>query len=126
MLATVPGVNVLPPANLEAMAGILARASGVVAVDTGLAHLAAALSIPTVTLYGSTEPGRTGTMGARQERILAAMPCVPCCNKICNYTGNAHAASPCLDTVAPETVWRSLAAAMARPAPTRPAPTAAE
>ncbi len=112
-IATVPGVQMLPPANLERMAGILARASGVVAVDTGLAHLAAALSIPTVTLYGSTEPGRTGTMGARQDQVLATKPCVPCRNKICNYTGNAHAPSPCLEELAPETVWRRLAAAMA-------------
>lgn len=111
-----PGVQVLPPANLERMAGILARAAGVVAVDTGLAHLAAALSIPTVTLYGSTEPGRTGTLGARQERLLATKPCVPCRNKICNYTGNAHAASPCLDALEPAAVWDRLAATMARAA----------
>lgn len=116
----VPGAQVLPPENLERMAGILARASGVVAVDTGLAHLAAALAIPTVTLYGATEPGRTGTMGARQERILAAKPCVPCRNKICNYTGNAHAPSPCLEAVTPEAVWQRLSAAM-RPAPAAPA-----
>jgi len=111
-----PGTQVLPPANLERMAGILARAGGVVAVDTGLAHLAAALSIPTVTLYGATAPGRTGTVGVRQERILAAKPCVPCRNKICNYTGNAHAPSPCLDALAPQAVWDRLAATMARAA----------
>ena len=111
-----PSVHVLPPANLERMAGILARASGVVAVDTGLAHLAAALSIPTVTLYGSTEPGRTGTKGARQEQLVATKPCVPCRNKICNYTGNAHAASPCLEALEPAAVWGRLAAAMARAA----------
>lgn len=93
---------------------MLARAAGVVAVDTGLAHLAAALSIPTVTLYGSTEPGRTGTMGARQERLLATKPCVPCRNKICNFTGNAHAPSPCLDALEPAEVWDRLAATMTR------------
>lgn len=109
-----PGTQVLPPANLEGMAGMLARAAGVVAVDTGLAHLAAALSIPTVTLYGSTEPGRTGTMGARQERLLATKPCVPCRNKICNFTGNAHAPSPCLDALEPAEVRDRLAATMTR------------
>jgi heptosyltransferase-1 len=107
-----PGARVLPPADLDHIAGVLARAAGVVAVDTGLAHLAAALSVPTVTLYGVTAPGRTGTMGARQAHAVAAMPCVPCRNKICNYTGNAHAPSPCLDSLAPEAVWRTLRDAM--------------
>jgi heptosyltransferase-1 len=110
--AAAPSARVLPPSDLDHVAGVLARAAGVVAVDTGLAHLAAALSVPTVTLYGATEPGRTGTMGARQAHMVASMPCVPCRNKICNYTGNAHAPSPCLDAVAPDAVWRRLREAM--------------
>jgi heptosyltransferase-1 len=35
-------------------------------VDTGLAHLAAALGTPQLTLYGPTLPQLTGTIGARQ------------------------------------------------------------
>lgn len=108
----VPGARVLPPADLDHVAGVLARAAGVVAVDTGLAHLAAALSVPTVTLYGATAPGRTGTTGARQVHAVAARPCVPCRNKICNFTGNAHAPSPCLEGLAPKAVWRALRGAM--------------
>ncbi|MCC6467359.1 MAG: lipopolysaccharide heptosyltransferase I [Alphaproteobacteria bacterium] len=108
----VPGARVLPPADLDHVAGVLARAAGVIAVDTGLAHLAAALSVPTVALYGPTGPGRTGTLGARQVHAVATKPCAPCRNKICNYTGNAHAPSPCLDALAPESVWRRLREAM--------------
>jgi len=110
--AAVPEAVVLPPGDLDQVAGVLARAAGVVAVDTGLAHLAAALSIPAVTLYGATAPGLTGTMGRHQHHLLATKPCAPCRNKICNYTGSAHAPSPCLDALAPAEVWRALSAAM--------------
>ena len=108
----VPGAELLPPVSLERAASVLAGASGVVAVDTGLAHLAAALSVPEVTLYGATSPARTGTMGATQEHMIGAMPCVPCRNKICNYTGNAHGDAPCLADLPAEAVWRVLSGAM--------------
>jgi len=37
-----------------------------VGVDTGLAHLAAALGTPQVSLYGPTLPQLTGAVGANQ------------------------------------------------------------
>ncbi len=58
--------HVLPKMNLTEMAGILANASGVVGVDTGLAHLAAALSIPAITIYVDTYPELTGACGTNQ------------------------------------------------------------
>lgn len=111
----VDAAELLPPVSLERAASVLAGAAGVVAVDTGLAHLAAALSVPAVTLYGATGPARTGTMGPRQEHVVGDMPCVPCRNKICNYTGNAHGDAPCLTKVPAEAVWRTLSAAMRTP-----------
>ena len=42
----------------------------VVAVDTGLAHLSAALDKPTVALYGPTSPGLTGTYGNNQIHLI--------------------------------------------------------
>lgn len=57
---------VLPRVGLTTLAGWLAHARVVVGVDTGLAHLAAALGTPQVTLYGPTLPQLTGAVGARQ------------------------------------------------------------
>lgn len=57
---------VLPKMNLTEIAGLLANATGVVGVDTGLAHLTAALSIPAVTLYIDTFPKLTGACGNNQ------------------------------------------------------------
>lgn len=57
---------VLPRLDLTALGGWLARARACVGVDTGLAHLAAALGTPQVTLYGPTLPQLTGAVGDRQ------------------------------------------------------------
>jgi heptosyltransferase-1 len=45
---------------------LLGAALVVVGVDTGLAHLAAALGAPTVGLYVSTDPSATGLYGAQR------------------------------------------------------------
>jgi heptosyltransferase-1 len=57
---------VLPKLGLTALAGWLARARLCLGVDTGLAHLAAALGTPQLTLYGPTLPQLTGAVGANQ------------------------------------------------------------
>ncbi len=61
----------LPPLDLPVIAGTLARATGVVAVDTGFAHLAAAFGTPCVTLYGPTSPLLTGTVGRNQAHVVS-------------------------------------------------------
>jgi heptosyltransferase I len=48
---------------LDRMARLVAGASFVVGVDTGLLHLAAALGVPLVGIFVGSEPGLTGPMG---------------------------------------------------------------
>lgn len=57
--------TVLPKLSIEAVAGVIAGAVGAVGVDTGLSHLAVALSIPTVAIYTDTNPALTGVMAGR-------------------------------------------------------------
>jgi heptosyltransferase I len=49
---------------LDAVAAMIAGASFVIGVDTGLLHIAAALGVPLVSIFVDTEPGLTGPMGA--------------------------------------------------------------
>lgn len=58
-----PGAVAAPAMSLPEAAALLARASAVVGVDTGLTHLAVALGCPTVGLYVATQPGLTGLHG---------------------------------------------------------------
>lgn len=61
--------QVLPKSSLYDLALIFLGSSGVVAVDTGLGHLAVALEIPTVSLYQTTNPALIGTVGVRCEHV---------------------------------------------------------
>ena len=72
-----PRATVLPRLNLRAIAGELLQCRAVVAVDTGLGHLSAALDIPTVSLYGPTRPALVGAYGQNQIHLIAEqMPAV--------------------------------------------------
>ncbi|RRJ82360.1 lipopolysaccharide heptosyltransferase RfaC [Aestuariirhabdus litorea] len=66
-----PAATVLPRLSLAEIATQLVGASGAVAVDTGLGHLAAALAVPTVSLYGPTSPDLIGAYGAHQRHLRA-------------------------------------------------------
>lgn len=59
-----PGSQVLPRLGLNELAAILARAQGVLGVDTGLMHIAAALGRPGLALYPATAPALTGVRSA--------------------------------------------------------------
>ncbi|WP_324770725.1 lipopolysaccharide heptosyltransferase RfaC [Pokkaliibacter plantistimulans] len=59
-------VEVLPKLGLTQVAEVLAGARGVIAVDTGLAHLTAALGVPNLMLFGPTDPALVGGYGERQ------------------------------------------------------------
>lgn len=65
-------VRVLPKLNLEGVASVIAGADQVVAVDTGLGHLAAAMDVPCVSLYGPTSPVLVGAYGRRQAHMSLA------------------------------------------------------
>ncbi|MGI1679670.1 MAG: lipopolysaccharide heptosyltransferase I [Cellvibrionaceae bacterium] len=67
----IEGIEVLPRLNLHGVACVLAQASAIVAVDTGLGHLSAALNIPTLSLYGSTNPDLVGAYGENQIHLCA-------------------------------------------------------
>ena len=65
-------VIVLPKLTLTELAKQLANAKAVVSVDTGLAHLTAALGKPNITLYGATDPKLIGCYGKNQHYLSAS------------------------------------------------------
>nr|WP_277818185.1 lipopolysaccharide heptosyltransferase I [Pseudomonas putida] len=81
--------QVLPRLNLAGVARVLAAAKACVAVDTGLGHLAAALDVPTISLFGPTNPGLTGAYGRVQVHQASDFPCAPCLQKKCTYKPSA-------------------------------------
>src|SRR6185312_3654148 len=67
--AAAPGVVVLPVMDVRRVAGVLARCCVFVSGDTGPAHMADALGVPRVTLFGPTSPVHW-TSGAATTVVL--------------------------------------------------------
>ncbi|MDP6653819.1 MAG: lipopolysaccharide heptosyltransferase I [Gammaproteobacteria bacterium] len=109
-------VTVLDKQSLSGLAQKINSSRGVIAVDTGLGHLAAALSKPTVSLYGPTNPDLSGTFGAKQLHLNSNFNCAPCVKKACNYSGPGvtdefdsqpfAVIPPCFSAHKPENVWQ--------------------
>ncbi len=112
-------VVVLDRQSLSGIAYYIQQSDGVIAVDTGLGHLAAALAKPTVSLYGPTNPGLSGTFGNNQLHLNSSLNCAPCVKKSCSYSGpgvteeyagEAFAViPPCFASHGPVEVWQKFA-----------------
>lgn len=68
--ATLTTAIVPPPLSLAQLSAVIARSELVIGVDTGLAHLAAALSVPVIALYVASDPSLTGVYGNGFARNL--------------------------------------------------------
>lgn len=92
-----PDADVVDLAGATELAGAVhwLRASVVfVGNDSGLMHVASALGVPTVGLFGSSNPDWTRPLGPRAVALAAdGFPCRPCYRRTCNQQRF------CLDTL---------------------------
>jgi heptosyltransferase-1 len=78
--------------TLLELASLLRRCVTIVAGDTGPLHLAVAVGIPVVGLFGPTDPGRTGPYGEGHIVISKRFPCGPCLRRpTCREADCMHA-----------------------------------
>jgi heptosyltransferase I len=106
-LAATTHATVLPKLTLSEVGYIVANARACVSVDTGLSHLAAALKIPSVTIYGSTDAGLIGASGQGQIHVQATRFCAPCHQKKCRYR-SASLNPPCTAEITPAVIFEHL------------------
>ena len=104
----VDGVTVLPRMTLSELALVLSRAVGVVGVDGGPAHLAAAVSVPMVCLYGATRPLLTGSWGVNATNIQGEAGCVPCLKRKCSNLSVDGVSQACFVNLEPAKVFELL------------------
>ena len=86
----------------EAMA-LLRLCDAFVGNDSGSMHLAGALGLPTVGIFGSSDPARTAPLGPRTRALYRPIECSPCLQRTCRF-GHYR----CLSEIAPEDVVRAL------------------
>lgn len=95
----VPADRIAPPTGLGELADLLEHARLFVGTDCGARHLAAAVGLPTVTLFGPTDPVGWNPASPAHVALRTGAPCSPCDLTRCPVPGH-----PCLDGLAPETV----------------------
>jgi lipopolysaccharide heptosyltransferase II len=76
-------VNLAGRTSLREAVGIIAKANVAVGPDTGLMHVAAAVGTPVVSLWGATNPARTGPYGFEEFVIQGKADCSPCYLRRC-------------------------------------------
>ncbi|HIP07066.1 MAG TPA: lipopolysaccharide heptosyltransferase II [Mariprofundaceae bacterium] len=67
--------------------------------DSGLMHVAAGLGVPTVTMFGATNPARTSPSGKRVQVLYKPAKCSPCLQRECDVQDH-----PCMGNILPEHV----------------------
>lgn len=98
----------LHTASLDAAWDLIAGARGVVTSDTGLGHLAGALGVPTVALYGPNSVGRSRTLGPNQAHFESDLPCAPCLRRTCALQSDRTRPGKCMAAFEPAKVWALL------------------
>jgi heptosyltransferase-2 len=87
--------------SLETLIGVLSESSLMITNDSGPMHIAAALGIPTVAVFGSTDERVTGPHGARTRIVKQAVECSPCLLRDCPIDHR------CMNAVSVEDVCRA-------------------
>jgi heptosyltransferase III len=91
-----PGATILEPiSNLALYLAVLRQAAAFVSGDTGPLHFAAGLGVPTLALFGPSQPAQWAPVGA-QHRFLTGSPCT------CGNVGVCESPRHCLAAISPE------------------------
>ena len=79
--------NIAGKTSITQLASILQLCQLFIGNDSGPMHLAAAVGIPTIGLYGPGDPGRFGPVGAQCQTLRQMPTCPPCLGTACRFGG---------------------------------------
>jgi ADP-heptose:LPS heptosyltransferase len=99
----IPGaIDLAGKTSLKQLVALLEGAAVVIANDSGPMHIAAALGRPLVTVFGPTNPVRTGPWNRMDTVARLAIACSPCYSRRCAHTS-------CMTWLTPEHVLERVA-----------------
>ncbi len=76
-------LNLAGRTGLKDVVSLISKCSVFLTNDSGLMHIAGALGVPTLAIYGSTNPLTTPPPGKESVIIYKDVPCSPCLKKVC-------------------------------------------
>ncbi len=76
-------LNLAGKTNLKEAAYLISRCRLFISNDSGLMHIAGALNIPTIAIFGSTNPQTTSPAGNSSIVVRKAVYCSPCLKETC-------------------------------------------
>lgn len=78
-----PFTNLCGQTDLRSLIGVMSCLQAMVANDSGAMHLGAALGLPTVGVFGPTNPDETHPVGPRAVFVRGVAECSPCRHSVC-------------------------------------------
>ena len=81
--SSVPLLNLAGKTTLREAIYLIAQCDLFISNDSGLMHIAGALNIPTLAIFGSTNPVTTGPLGNNSVIIRKEVSCSPCLKETC-------------------------------------------
>ncbi len=99
---TGPSINLCGETSLDVAMAVIERCSMFVTNDSGLMHMAAALGVPTVAVFGSTDPVATGPRGPHTRIVRHPVDCAPCLKASCPRDFR------CMKAIEPIHVWNEM------------------
>jgi heptosyltransferase-2 len=76
-------LNMVGKTNLRELAALTAECNAFITNDSGPMHMASALFVPVVAIFGSTNKASTGPFGEGHKIITNNLPCSPCMKRKC-------------------------------------------
>ncbi len=98
------GYDLTGQTNLAEAMALIACCRLMVTNDSGLMHVAAALKVPVVAIFGSTDPNHTGPIGEHCRVIKKNLSCSPCFKPRCPNRNEQ-----CLEGISVEEVYGEIA-----------------
>jgi heptosyltransferase-2 len=95
-------LNLCGETTLKAVMGVMVLCRFFVTNDSGLMHMASALGLPTVAVFGSTDHVTTGPRGPKTKIVRRSVSCAPCLKQECPTDHR------CMLGITPDAVWETM------------------
>jgi lipopolysaccharide heptosyltransferase I len=95
-----PFIDLSGEIPLGFLPALLSKATAMITNDSGPMHIAAALGVPVVAIFGPTSAARTGPYGDGHQVLTSRIPCSPCFSRVCRHDSELE----CLHLIKPTQV----------------------